>query len=103
MRGIAVRDIINYTTLNPGDGGILDKLQNVCGSHFQFLNSRERMALIRSLSIQLCMEYSDLEYNAELNEFIRLANGLSISDRIGLIRCLADNTSLPTIGKKNGN
>ena len=70
---------------------------------FSIPKSRERMALIRSLSIQLCMEYSDLEYNPELNEFIRLANGLSISDRIGLIRCLADNTSLPTIGEKNGN
>ena len=59
------------------------------------------MALIRSLSIQLCMEFSDLEYNLDLNELIRMANGLSASDRIGLIRCLADNTSLPIIEKKN--
>lgn len=98
-----IHDILNYVNSNPQNIGILIEIENLCGSHFQFLNSREKMALIRSLSIQLCMEFSDLEYNLELNELIRMANGLSISDRIGLIRCLADNTSLPTMEIKNGN
>lgn len=98
-----IHDILNYVNANSRNIGILIKIENLCGSHFQFLNPRERMALIRSLSIQLCMEFSDLEYNPDLNELIRTANGLSIADRVGLIRCLADNTSLPTMEKKNGN
>lgn len=98
-----IHDILNYVIYSPQNIGILIEIENVCGSHFQELNSREKMALIRSLSIQLCMEFSDAEYNLELNELIRMANGLSVSDRIGLIRCLSDNTSLPTIEKKNGN
>lgn len=98
-----IHDVVNYISPNPQNIGILIEIENACGSHFQELNAREKMALIRSLSFQLCMEFSDLEYNFELNDLARLANELSISDRIGLIRCLADNASLSITEEKNGN
>lgn len=98
-----IHDILNYVNANSRNIGILIKIENLCGSHFQFLNPRERMALIRSISIQLCMEFSDSKYNLDLNELVPMAYRLSVSDRVGLIRCLADNISLPTMEKKNGN
>ena len=86
-----MKTIGHYTAFSPGDSGILDKLESRYGSNFQSINKREKMALIRGLSIQLCMEFSDDSYNTQLNGLVQKMNRLPIPDRVGLIRCLIEN------------
>jgi hypothetical protein len=100
-----MNDIRHYTTFTPGDGGILDRLEDRYGSNFEAINKREKMSLIRGLSIQLCMEFSDDTYSIQLNGLVQRMNCLPIGNRIGLIRCLIENIEFPATNKgvNNGN
>lgn len=80
-----------YTDYTPGDGGLLEDMQEEWGPQFQKLNDSERLWLIARLAEDVLAEQSDAE---DISESVEIADErkseLSRRDRLGLIEALVN-------------
>lgn len=84
-----------YTSYTPGNGSYLEVLQNKYGSHLQGLNTRQKLFLIKRIGYQLCQEVPQDQFNLEeMNDVLAKVKILPASNRLGIIRCLADGINL---------
>lgn len=84
-----------YTSYTPGNGSYLEVLQNKYGSHLQQLNKRQKLFLIKRIGYQLCQEVKDEDVDLnDMNDILAKVKILPQSDRLGMIRCLADGVNL---------
>jgi hypothetical protein len=78
----------------PGNGSILEAIQNKYGSHFQSLNTREKLFLIKKLIYQINRQ-APYSGTGKIDELNKLSSDqlifLPLPDKLDIIRCLADN------------
>lgn len=95
MNQIMTQPLGYYTSYIPGNGSYLEVLQKKYGCNLQGLNTRQKLFLIKRLGYQLYQEVVEEDVNLnDMNDVLAKVKFLSLSDRLGIIRCLADNTSL---------
>ncbi len=82
-----------YVAHTPGDGGLLEEMQEAWGAQFQQLTNVERLWMIVKLAEDACAEISETD-DDDVDESVEQAmtrlDELSTSSKVGLILALVN-------------
>ena len=79
-----------YTNYTPGDGGLLQDMEESWGSTFEVLTSYQRAYLIAAVSTQIFTQYEaeDNDNDDEVEEVTERLGELGFGDLLGLMEAL---------------
>ena len=79
-----------YTNHTPGDGGLLQDMEESWGSSFEALTPYQRACLIAAVSTQIFTQYDSEDNNndAEVEEVTERLGELGFGDLLGLMEAL---------------
>ncbi|MBC1241860.1 hypothetical protein [Nostoc sp. 2RC] len=81
-----------FTSYTPGDGSLLESLQEEYGSCFEQISRREKLFLISSLASQLCEQAPGRCRDEIYVVGYQVNSSLSVKDREGLLEALIHQT-----------
>lgn len=79
-----------YTSYTPGDGGLLQDMEESWGSSFEILTPYQRAYLIAAVSTKIFSQYEteDNENDDEIEEVTERLDELGFGDLLGLMEAL---------------
>ncbi len=86
------KPIGHFTSYTPGDGSLLESLQEEYGSTFGQMSRREKLFLISSLASQLCEQAPGRCRDEIYVVGYQVNSSLSVKDREGLLEALIHQT-----------
>lgn len=85
-----------YTNYTPGDGGVLEDMEDTYGGKLERLSRADRFCLISMMAADLALLTPEPRYSEDLFSLMLAIKGeLAISDREGLIECLINGVRNP--------
>ncbi|MEH2236020.1 hypothetical protein [Nostoc sp.] len=85
-----------YTSYTPGDGGVLEDMEDTYGAKFERLNRAEKLCLISMMAADLAFLSTEPRTSEDLFSLMLAIKGeLAISDREGLVECLINGVRNP--------
>ncbi len=79
-----------FTSYTPGDGSLLESLQEEYGSTFEQMTKREKLFLIFSIASQLCEQAPGRSRDEIYVVGYQVNSSLSLRDRKGLLEALVN-------------